>query len=96
MFASAGHAIVIDGMPHAVMSTPVGEGSSYAKDCYCALCENNRELIRAAYRDGTFAPFGPWCDPRRGYSESKEEFKARVPNGFTEWPEDHEKHPEKG
>lgn len=48
--------------------------------CQCALCKVYRNL--EMFSDG-------WADPRRYYLEGVDEFIARVPDGFLEWPTDH-------
>ena len=67
-------------------TAPYGEGTLYAKGCGCALCMKILSLIR----ERGMITGGGWADPRRNYLESKEEFKKRVPDGFTEWPKDHD------
>ncbi len=48
--------------------------------CGCGLCGFLRSYV------GTH---GGWCDPRRGYRESEKDFLVRVPDGFSQWPENH-------
>lgn len=69
-----------------VFSTkPYGEDFLYAKGCACALCKRIREEIA----EKGMIPSGGWCDPRRHYVESEEEFLKRVPDGFLKWPKEH-------
>lgn len=53
---------------------------NFMHKCSCDLC-----LFLRIYR-GTH---GGWADPRRGYSESEEDFLERVPDGFIKWPDNH-------
>lgn len=54
--------------------------------CGCSLCE----YLSSRHERGLVVTSGGHCDPRRGYSETAEEFLKRVPDGFLIWPENHE------
>jgi hypothetical protein len=50
------------------------------ESCGCRLCK---------FLETYNGIHGGWADPRRGYSESEEDFIERVPDGFLTWPDDH-------
>jgi hypothetical protein len=56
--------------------------------CGCALCEFIKE-----YNKNPDHTSGAWCDPRRQYLESDEDFIKRVPDGFLSWPDRHKNIP---
>jgi len=66
-----------------------GEGLIYTKDCQCAACIKFRKLIHPTPNELVMITTGGWCDPRRSYLESEDDFLKRVPDGILQWPEDH-------